>query len=560
VDDGLGGITTTQFVVLVLQPTDPVNQPPLVEALPDIRLGYNAQQTLQIVASDPEGFNPFLESAVSSADSIASVENIGNRQIRVTAISPGRAQITVTIADGQGGLTSVTFRADVEQAPSPTPNLPPQVQPVPDQVVGVGQTVTVFIQAVDPEGFFPFFSTVESSATTIVTAQADGEGNIQLVGVSPGQARVDFVLDDANGGQTRLGFAVQVQDFSPPAQNANQPPRIEPIAAQVVRQGEFLPLRLQIQDPEGQSISLSVSSTSPSTVAAQVEDGNITLFGQGEGSATITVVASDSEGQSAAVVFPATVQAEAVSGVDVAVLPSLPQWSLPTVTTLQTLYSNGRADANALVVLGDTLPDQLAGDGGEGGIYYLEQPILGEVQAIYSASSAFNLTVAANPAWKAADLLNPANLSPECAEAASPLACVLKQGQPSVAVLFIGRNDALAQTPLGEFRASVNTVLDELLANSVIPLLVTIPGESTQVMPYNQVIAQAAAERTLPLWNLWASIPSANVNPTDLTLTIPPFGPGETLALSAAPQYGASQRNVELWNVLIGLRLTLGLQ
>ncbi|MBZ0310410.1 MAG: SGNH/GDSL hydrolase family protein, partial [Anaerolineae bacterium] len=165
---------------------------------------------------------------------------------------------------------------------------------------------------------------------------------------------------------------------------------------------------------------------------------------------------------------------------------------------------------------------------------------------------------AANETWKTADLINPANNPEGCTES-NPVACAMTAYQPSVVVVMVGRNDVLESTPIATFETNLQLIVQTILSKGAIPVLVTIPGSSVQVDPYNQAIAILAQNNNLPLWNLWRSIPAEQVNP-DLTLTSPGEGQNALLTADNLAAYGTVKRNEMLLRLLKLLRESVPLQ
>jgi hypothetical protein len=564
VTDGVGGETITLFTVEVIETTPVANLPPLVEPIPDQSLALGEIRTLPIQASDPEGSFPFISNLESSAASIVSVAGNDNRGVEIFGESPGQAFVTVTLQDADGQQASIRFSVQVALAPTPTPNQPPVVQPIFDQVVIAGQTVTAFVQASDPEGVNVFFESVASSADSIATAAPDGQGNILVTGVSAGLAEVEAVVSDGLGGLTTARFQVEVQAAE--VAQANLPPQVEAIPPQTVTQDQFLPLAIVASDPEGGALSFSLSSADESIAVGQVNEGNLTVLGLTPGQTSITLTASDDTGAATSVVFslsvlapdgslppsptplpPADVPPDPAAGlIDLNSLPLVPNWTGEVLNRAQ--QQNLALDAKPLdeylLIVGDVVPAQVYTDGA-GGSLGLGDPT---IYNLYTAIPANATPYGSNPAWTSADLLNPANLSAECAGYAHPVQCAAALATPSVAVVFIGRNDALQGVDPAIFQANLEGITAELRSRNIIVILTTIPGDS-RVDPYNQAIARVAQGQNWGLWNLWRQIPAAQVNP-DLTLTAPPTADG-----GANPEiFGATARAFTLWDIISALR------
>lgn len=560
VEDGGGAQTQASFTVTVLKPTETPNLPPTIDPIPDQTLVLGDEPVVvPVVASDPEGFNIFFAEVTSAADTIATAESDGAGNVVLTAAASGQTQVTVVVDDGSGLQASASFLVTVLE-PTPVPNDPPVVDPINDQVLGVDETITVIVNAFDPEGFQPFLAEVLSSAETIVTARPDGAGNVLITGVAPGQAAVTLTVDDGNGQQTQTTFQVLVT--APPTDTPapNEPPVFQAVPDQAVDVGGFVTVPISVTDPEGMNVVLSAASNDETIAQVQLGEGAVTVAGRAPGTAVITVTADDTQGNVSSVIFSAIVTEGAVPTDEdipqslLAEVPELPDLSGDVLATVQALYTAG--SPNVFMVVGDT-PNLLndAGDGvydlsGAGDLQdtlnvYLNQPL--EDGSVLNRGNA-----AADENWKTGDLINPGNNPEGCTES-NPVACALTAYQPSVVVVMVGRNDVLESTPLAAFETNLQLIVQTITSRGAIPVLVTIPGSSVQVDPYNQTIANFAANNNLPLWNLWRSVPLEQVN-SDLTLTSPGDGQNALLTAENLANYGTVKRNEMLLRLLKTLR------
>lgn len=106
-----------------------------------------------------------------------------------------------------------------------------------------------------------------------------------------------------------------------------------------------------------------------------------------------------------------------------------------------------------------------------------------------------------------------------CAAGANnPVGQEIRTMRPSIALIMIGTNDIgqdspLATASLDGYRTRLTALVNQVIAAGVIPVLSTIPPRtdeggrfSAYVQPYNEIIAQVAADRQIPLWNFWRAI------------------------------------------------------
>ena len=152
---------------------------------------------------------------------------------------------------------------------------------------------------------------------------------------------------------------------------------------------------------------------------------------------------------------------------------------------------------------------------------------------------------AAERDWTAADLLDPANAPPDvCPAGLTPLDCALTLQRPTIAVVVMGRSDALQDTDVNQFGGQYTQIVETILTANVIPVLTTIPGDPAEVEPYNEVILRIAEAYDIPLVNVWRIVNEAGptaINP-DLTLTSPPTP--DDFSGSEWRSYGAANRKI----------------
>lgn len=91
------------------------------------------------------------------------------------------------------------------------------------------------------------------------------------------------------------------------------------------------------------------------------------------------------------------------------------------------------------------------------------------------------------------------------------LRCELLLARPSIALVMFGTND-LEHYSQATFRSSLTSIARECLAGGVIPVLSTIPhrydsaSRARLVIPFNQIIIDAASVNRVPVWNYWLAL------------------------------------------------------
>jgi hypothetical protein len=149
--------------------------------------------------------------------------------------------------------------------------------------------------------------------------------------------------------------------------------------------------------------------------------------------------------------------------------------------------------------------------------------------------------------------------SPECRANESPLACEYRLLRPAVAIIKLGRMDVL-YFEADVFRANYERIIEESLAEGVIPVLTTFivlrdVAEWEASIRFNDVILDLAEEYDIPLINLWAAaeaLPQHGIGPdrTHLSHAVGHFCD----FTGAQDRYGGTLRNLFVLQVLDELR------
>ncbi|HEX9643446.1 MAG TPA: putative Ig domain-containing protein [Acidimicrobiia bacterium] len=141
--DGFGGSANAAFAWTVAN----VNRPPTLAAIARRSVDEGSRLTVTTDADDPDLPGDGLTYRLFAAPVGASVSSGG-----VITWTPSEAQgpattsITVEVADQAGATAQRTFLVDVDEV-----NQPPTLDPIAGQVSGVGDDVSVALQAADPD-------------------------------------------------------------------------------------------------------------------------------------------------------------------------------------------------------------------------------------------------------------------------------------------------------------------------------------------------------------------------------------------------------------------------
>ena len=292
---GDGGVTT-------VPPEPPPNRAPTASgSIPALTLTVGESVTANAASafSDPDG-DQLSYTATSSAAGVASVSLSGST-VTVTGVAAGTATITVTARD-PGGLTAAQgISVTVEEGNRAPVVLLATVPPL-NYEVGDSLVLDVGPFFSDPDGDSLTF-TAETSDSTVVRGRM--EGSVALAwAVGPGMATVSVTASDPEGLSATLTATITVTAGNrAPVAIAEAMPPYSGVT------GDTLSLDIApfFEDPDGDSLTFEAESSDAAVATASVEGSILTVALVGEGTATVTLTATDPGGLSASLEVAVTV-------------------------------------------------------------------------------------------------------------------------------------------------------------------------------------------------------------------------------------------------------------
>ena len=285
------GLTATHtFAVTV------ANQPPLamgsIEAQ-TIEVDETASLDLSSHFTDPDG-DDLAYNAVVSDVAVAGVEVSGGA-LTLTALAKGAATVTVTATDTEGLTATLEFAVTV-------PNRPPLVAgTIVGRTIEVGEAATIELRShfSDPDGDELVYTAAVSDAALVGALVS--AGTVTVTAVAKGEATVTVTATDTEGLAATQAFVVTVPNRAPTA--------VGSIEAPTLGKGEQATLELPsyFEDPDGDELAYSVSSSDATRIDATLEGTAVTLEALAKGSAVVTVTATDPDGLTAIQEVAATV-------------------------------------------------------------------------------------------------------------------------------------------------------------------------------------------------------------------------------------------------------------
>ncbi len=274
-----GGSAEQSFAVTVLPPA-----PATVGGIEAATL--SAGETHLVTASDYFEGEGVAYAAESSDAGVASVE-VDGAAVTVTAVAVGRATVTVT-ATNAGGSAEQSFAVTV------LPHAPATVGGIEAATLSEGETHLVTASDYfEGEGIR---YAAESSDTGVATVEVDGAA-VTVTAVAVGSAAVTVTVTNS-GGSAEQSFAVTVLPPAPTAVGSIEAATISEGGSHEVIASDYF---------EGEGVTYAAESSDIGVATVEVEGAVVTLTAVAIGSATVTVVATNSGG-SAEQSFAVTVQ------------------------------------------------------------------------------------------------------------------------------------------------------------------------------------------------------------------------------------------------------------
>ena len=303
-----------------------------IEAL-EVEVDGAARVDVAARFTEPDGEE--LEFAASSSDTTRAVVAVSGGTLTVRGAAKGIATVTVTARD-PGGLTAEQrFEVTV-------PNRAPvAVAPIADRVIpaGVSETVGLSAHFTDPDGDALQYSAT-SADNTRATVSASG-GVLTVTGEAGGSATVTVSARDSAGLSASQRFEVTVPNQAPEAVGTIGDRAVlldNSISPDVAR---------YFRDPDDDDLTHTATSSDTATASVSVSGTTVTVTGEAVGTATITVLATDSGGLSATQPFAVAVETLPPSDLVVESMSATPALVGPNESIILDAVIRNRGDGRA---------------------------------------------------------------------------------------------------------------------------------------------------------------------------------------------------------------------
>ena len=288
-----GGLSAVQTASATV-----VNRAPeAVGEIPPVTMGEGEQfaEDVSQFFADPDGDE--LTYMAESSDKAVVTAQVSGDSMTVKGVAGGTATITVTATD-PGGLSATQTAEFTVKKPN---QAPVPVGEIAEQSLVRGDTIMLDVSGnfVDPDGDELTY-TAASSDDAVVTADADGD-TVTIVGTGKGRATVTVTATDPDGLSATQEISVV----------AGAPRAVGEIPGQAITDGDTAKVDVSgnFEDPDGDPLVYTVSSSSRSVARATVSGSTVTIVARAPGRATVTVTATDPDDLSATQEFGVAVAA-----------------------------------------------------------------------------------------------------------------------------------------------------------------------------------------------------------------------------------------------------------
>ena len=293
--EGLEGSQRTYLTVI--QPNRP---PEATGTIPDeeVDLGDTESVSMTFYFDDPDR-DDLTYLAETSNPAVATVSTSGRRVV-IAGVAKGTARITVVARDPGGLEARQSFGVTVPNSE------PEEVGSIPEFTLNVGETTSIDLH--------PYFTDSDGDPLTYTAevffddrARATISGSVMTVeGLEDGGTSITVTARDPEGEEARQRTRVEV--IQP-----NRPPEsTDVIPDQTLEPGDdywFLAFGY-FDDPDGDRLTYSAETSDASVATITVSGSRVTIEAVAEGTATVTVSASDPDGLTAEQQVGVTVQTE----------------------------------------------------------------------------------------------------------------------------------------------------------------------------------------------------------------------------------------------------------
>ena len=262
-------------------------------SLPQVTVNAGEESSATACFTDANG-DMLSYTATSSAPAVATA-SISGTSVTVRAVAPGNASVTVTATDPGGLQAQQSFQVMVpNRAPQPRGTMPPVTVPV-----GRSNPVDAASYFTEPDGETLAYSAT-SSPPSVASVSVAGS-TVTVTALAKGTANVTVTATDPGGLSATQTFQATVPNRAPEA--GDPIPDMEVF----VGDSEEVDASDHFTDPDGDRLTYEARSSRSGVATVSVSGSTVIVEAVAQGSARVTVTASDPEGLDARQTFEVTV-------------------------------------------------------------------------------------------------------------------------------------------------------------------------------------------------------------------------------------------------------------
>ena len=278
--------------------TVPNRAPEAVAMIADVEVYVDSAVAVDVTAYFADPDEDELEYSASVLDTTLAAVAVSGGTVTVTGVAAGSTTVTVTARDPEGLTAEQSFAVTV-------PNRPPEAAgTIAPRVVELNRSVSFDVSPyfTDPDGDDLTYSAA-SSSTARASVRVSGSVLV-ITGGRIGRATITVTAHDPDGLTAEQSFEVRIR-------RSNRAPRpAGTIPDQAAKEDGTTSVDVSpyFADPDGDPLTYSAASSSASTATVSVSGSTVSITGESQGTAIITVTARDVGGLTATQGFDVTVQ------------------------------------------------------------------------------------------------------------------------------------------------------------------------------------------------------------------------------------------------------------
>ena len=278
--------------------TVPNRAPVAVGMVAGLEVAVDSAVAVDVTAYFVDPDQDELEYSASVLDSTLATVAVSGSMVTVTGVATGSTTVTVTARDPEGLSGVQSFAVTV-------PNRAPEaVGTIGPRVVERNKSVSFDVSPyfADPDGDDLAYSAT-SSSTSRASVEVSGN-SVVITGGRIGRATITVTAHDPDGLTAEQVFEVRVR------QRNRAPRRVGTIPDQTAKEDGTTSVDVSpyFADPDGDPLAYSANSSSTSTATVSVSGSTVSITGESQGTAAITVTARDIGGLTATQRFDVSVQ------------------------------------------------------------------------------------------------------------------------------------------------------------------------------------------------------------------------------------------------------------